>query len=43
VIYETAVFCRRIGWFLLFCARRTNKGGDAEGGLVNTSSTQWAS
>jgi len=31
VIYETAVICRRIGWFPVFCARRrTNGGGYAE-------------
>jgi len=43
VIYETAVICRRLGRFLVFCARRTNEGGCAEEGLVDTSSTQWAS
>jgi len=32
VIYETAVICRRIGWFPVFCARasRTNGGGYAK-------------
>ena len=31
MIYETAVICRRIGWFPVFCARRrTNGGGYAE-------------
>jgi len=27
VIYESAVICRCVGWFLVFCARRTNEGG----------------
>jgi len=27
VIYEIAVICRCVGWFLVFCARRTNESG----------------
>jgi len=42
VIYETAVICRRIGWFPVFLCK-TNKGGYAGAGLVDTSSTQLAS
>ena len=43
VFYETAIICKRIGRFLVWCARQTNEGGYAETGLVDTSSTQWAS
>jgi len=41
-IYETAVICKSIVWFLVFCARRTNEGGNAGSGLVDASSTLWA-
>jgi len=30
VIYETTAICKRIGRFLVFCARRKNEGGYAD-------------
>ena len=35
VIFETAVYCRRVVWFHVFCTRQMNEGGDAETELVD--------
>jgi len=39
-IYETAVICKRIGWDLVFCARRTNEGGYAKVGKRTLTNVQ---
>jgi len=39
VIYQTAVICRHIGWFSVFCARRMDESGYAEAGLVDTANS----